>query len=100
MESLAAAARYSKSHFVKTFREVFAETPGSLHAAARLEMAKQLVSQTNLTIGKIAADLGYGSRCAFSRSFKIHTGINATVFRREGERRSRPRDVLAELAEA
>ncbi|MBB5208253.1 helix-turn-helix transcriptional regulator [Chiayiivirga flava] len=88
MDSLAQAARYSKSHFIKAFRDVFGETPGALHVAARIEMAKLLIARSGLSIGEIAADLGYGSRCAFSRSFKLHTGINATVFRREGERRS------------
>lgn len=100
IDSLARAARYSKSHFIKAFRDVFGETPGALHVSARIEMAKTMIARRGMSIGEIAADLGYGSRCAFSRSFKIHTGINATVFRREGERRSRPRDVLAELAEA
>lgn len=106
IDSLARAARYSKSHFIKAFRDVFGETPGALHVAARIEMAKTMISHSGMSIGEIAADLGYGSRCAFSRSFKIHTGINATVFRRQGERRGRSRagvserGAVAELAEA
>lgn len=97
MDSLAQAARYSKSHFIKAFRDVFDETPGALHVAARIEMAKLLISRSGLSIGEIAADLGYGSRCAFSRSFKLHTGINATVFRKQGERR---KSVRMEMADA
>lgn len=103
IDSLARAARYSKSHFIKAFRDVFGETPGALHVSARIEMAKTMIARSGMSIGEIAADLGYGSRCAFSRSFKIHTGINATVFRRQGERRGRmrePKAVLDELAEA
>lgn len=91
LETLSRAARYSKSHFIKAFRDVFGETPGALHVAARIEMAKTLISRSAMSIGEIAADLGYGSRCAFSRSFKIHTGINATVYRSQGERRVRVR---------
>lgn len=91
MDSLARAARYSKSHFIKTFRDVFDETPGALHMSARIEMAKSLIARSGMSIGEIAADLGYGSRCSFSRSFKTHTGLNATHFRKQGERRaSRP----------
>lgn len=82
LDVLASAARYSKSHFVKTFRDVFGETPGALHATARIHMAKLLMGQSGLSIGEIAADVGYGSRCAFSRMFKSRMGMNASSFRK------------------
>lgn len=85
--SLAIASRYSKSHFIKAFRDTFGETPGALHAATRIAMAKQLMTTNDgLSLGEIASGVGYGSRCAFSRSFKTHVGVNASVFRKQSPR--------------
>lgn len=86
LDQLANAAEYSKSHFIKAFRDVFDDTPGALHVQARIAMAKQLIAQGALSLGEIASGVGYGSRCAFSRSFKTHVGMNASVFRKARER--------------
>ena len=85
LSDLADAARYSKSHFVTTFRDVFGETPGALHVQARIAMAQILMSQSGLagcglSVGEIAADVGYGSRSAFSRMFKNRVGVNASTY--------------------
>lgn len=82
LDSLAYAANYSKSHFLRTFRDVFGETPGALLTVSRIAMAKSLMYDSALGIGEIAADVGYGSRCAFSRMFKSHVGVSASSFRR------------------
>ena len=82
LDSLALSANYSKSHFLRTFRDVFGETPGSLLTVSRVAMAKSLMYDSALGIGEIAADVGYGSRCAFSRMFKSQVGVSASTFRR------------------
>lgn len=82
LDSLALAANYSKSHFLRTFRDVFGETPGALLTVSRIAMAKSLMYDSALGIGEIAADVGYGSRCAFSRMFKSQVGVSASSFRR------------------
>lgn len=82
LESLSHAANYSKSHFLRTFRDVFGETPGELLTGARIAMAKTLMSDGAMGISEIAADVGYASRCAFSRMFKNRVGESASNFRR------------------
>lgn len=82
LDSLALAANYSKSHFLRTFRDVFGDTPGALLTVSRIAMAKSLMYDSALGIGEIAADVGYGSRCAFSRMFKSQVGVSASTFRR------------------
>lgn len=82
LDTLAHAANYSKSHFLRTFRDVFGDTPGSLLTSSRVAMAKTLMSDSGMGIAEIAADVGYGSRCAFSRMFKHHVGQTATNFRK------------------
>lgn len=82
LESLSHTANYSKSHFLRTFRDVFGETPGELLTGARIAMAKSLMSDGAMGISEIAADVGYASRCAFSRMFKNRVGESASNFRR------------------
>lgn len=81
LDTLAVAANYSKSHFIRMFREVFGLTPGTLLATARVEMAKSLIAHSDLAIAEIAADVGYDNRFAFSRLFKKRVGVSASNFR-------------------
>ena len=81
LRALADAARYSPSHFLRSFREVFGMTPHDLLTHTRLLRACALIQDGKLAICEIAARVGYESRHAFSRSFKRATGITATRFR-------------------
>ena len=81
LRALAAAARYSPSHFLRSFRDVFGMTPRELLAETRLQLACDLIQDGRLAICEIAASVGYESRHAFSRSFKRATGVTATDFR-------------------
>ena len=81
LESLAAAARYSPSHFLRSFRDVFGKTPRELLTESRLTMACELIRGSDLAICDIASSVGYESRHAFSRLFKRETGSTASDFR-------------------
>lgn len=81
LEQLAAAARYSKSHFLRSFRDVFGHTPHELVVEARMELAKTLIANSDLAISEVAASVGYESRFAFARTFKRHVGLTASDFR-------------------
>lgn len=83
LDSLAAAARYSKSHFLRSFRDVFGCTPHELLIQARMDLAKDLIANSDLAISEIAASVGYESRFAFARSFKKRVGLTATRFRQD-----------------
>ena len=83
LASLAAAARYSKSHFLRSFRDLFGVTPHDLVIQARMELARHLIANSDLAISEVAASVGYESRFAFARSFKNRFGLTATRFRQE-----------------
>lgn len=88
IETLALAARYSKSHFIRLFRDVFGLTPHDLLTEARIDLAKHLISSSRLAISEVASNVGFDSRCAFSRLFKRRVGVSAQDYRRlalEGE---------------
>lgn len=81
LDALAAAARYSKSHFLRMFRDVFGSTPHDLLIQARMEMAKHLIANSDLAISEVAASVGYESRYAFARLFKKRVGMTASDYR-------------------
>jgi len=83
IDSLALASRYSKSHFIRLFRDVFGVTPHDLLTIRRLEVAKSLIAETDLAISEVAATVGFESRFAFARLFRKRTGMSATEYRRE-----------------
>lgn len=84
LETLAAVARYSKSHFLRMFRDMFGSTPHDLVISARMELAKDLITNSDLAISEIAASVGYESRFAFARLFKKRTGMTASDYRQDG----------------
>jgi AraC-like DNA-binding protein len=84
LDTLAAAARYSKSHFLRMFRNVFGSTPHDLVISARMDMAKDLIAHSDLAISEIAASVGYDSRFAFARLFKKRVGMTASDYRQDG----------------
>lgn len=82
IDSLALAARYSKSHFIRIFRDVYGITPHDMLTFARIELAKTLIADGRLAIAEVAANVGFESRYAFSRLFKRHVGLTASDYRR------------------
>jgi AraC-like DNA-binding protein len=83
LDTLAAAARYSKSHFLRMFRDVFGPTPHDLLIEARMDLAKRLIANSDLAISEVAASVGYESRYAFARLFKKRVGMTASDYRHE-----------------
>jgi AraC family transcriptional regulator len=81
LDSLAAAARYSKSHFLRMFRDVFGSTPHDLLIQSRMELAKRLIANSDLALSEVAASVGYESRYAFARLFKKRVGMTASDYR-------------------
>lgn len=80
--ALARRANYSLSHFIRSYRRVFDETPHAALVASRLEHARTLLGSSALAVGEVALASGFENRCAFSRVFKRHFGMTAQDARR------------------
>lgn len=50
----------------------------------RMDKAKWLLCESDLPVGEIARQVGYGSANTFGRAFKRIHGVNATVFKKSG----------------
>ncbi len=68
------AERLIKSYFGITYREKLIMT--------RIEMAKELLVSTNLSIEEIAYQVGYSSRTSVSASFKNYVGTTPVEYKR------------------
>lgn len=71
---LAARANLSRAQFTRRFTAHTGQPPARYVIRARLERARQLLSETNMTVTQVAATLGYADVGYFSRQFKAHTG--------------------------
>lgn len=78
----AAVVGYTVGHFQRIFHRVFGETVQAFVLDQRLELARQLLEGTRLSIGDVGLSAGFESRWAFARQFRQRFGVTAGVFRR------------------
>jgi AraC-like DNA-binding protein len=81
---LAEHAGYSVDHFSRIFRDVMGQSPRDFQINARIDRARQLLSESSLTVSQIADALGYRDVYFFSRQFKQRTGRSPVEYRRRG----------------
>jgi AraC family transcriptional regulator, exoenzyme S synthesis regulatory protein ExsA len=75
LEELARISNRSLSAFKRDFYAVFRTTPGKWLLEKRLFHARNLLANTNKTIGEAAFESGFESTSHFSRSFKERFGV-------------------------
>ena len=81
LEQLAAVVHLDKSYFVRLFRETYGQTPIRLLIHLRMELACDLITNTDLPIGEIARQCGYTDPSYFSAEYKKHYGVTPTMHR-------------------
>lgn len=82
IETLAAVARVSPAHFIRTFRMVFGETPHRYLQRRRVERAAALLRNTDRPVTEICLDVGFISVGTFSRTFHQLMGCSPQAYRR------------------
>src|SRR3984885_4636004 len=85
--ALAAAAGYSREHFIRAFRAAYGETPGRYRSRRRVERACELLRSANLTVTEICHLVGFTSLGTFSARFAELTGMSPTAYRQEAAAR-------------
>ncbi|MCG3148832.1 MAG: HTH-type transcriptional activator RhaR [Verrucomicrobiae bacterium] len=79
---LAQRAGLSRSQFARRFAAATGLAPEPFLIQARIERAKQLLRETEMSIGQIADSLGYRDVFYFSRQYRQVTGQTASAFRK------------------
>jgi AraC family transcriptional regulator, alkane utilization regulator len=84
VEELARAAAVSRSTLAQRFTTLIGEPPMQYLQGWRIQLAKHLLGQTNLSLMEIAQRTGYESQAAFSRAFKRSVGRPPAAWRHTG----------------
>ncbi|MBV6646720.1 MAG: helix-turn-helix transcriptional regulator [Cyclobacteriaceae bacterium] len=74
LDSIAASCSLSKFHMIRTFKEIYGQTPIEYITRLRLQRALELLQNTKKDFGDIAFQLGFSERSAFTRFVKKRTG--------------------------
>ncbi|WP_111412165.1 helix-turn-helix domain-containing protein [Billgrantia lactosivorans] len=85
VERLAALCALSPGHFHALFRELTGITPLAHVQRRRLGHARTLVLRSGLSLGQIAALVGFRDQGSFSRAYRRHFAATPSAERREAE---------------
>ena len=82
LDELAGELGISSYYFSKLFKEEKGETFINFISDKRLEKARQLLAETDLSIKEITAEVGYNDQNYFSRIFKTKYGLSPKEYRK------------------
>lgn len=83
LHQLAKQANWSEQYLIKIFTQYLGCTPYQYILKQKIEKAKTLINETNISLTNIAFDLGFCSYSNFCVAFKKEAGKSPTVFRSE-----------------
>jgi AraC-like DNA-binding protein len=81
-EGLAEEVGMSRSAFADRFTRMLGDPPMRYLAKLRLQGAARALSESDLSIARIAFDVGYESEAAFNRAFKREFGAPPSMWRK------------------
>ncbi len=82
LSELAFVFDYNYSYISAFFKEHTGETLASYYKRRKIEIAKQLIREGNLSESRIAELLNYSTLYAFIKAFKSYTGVSPGKFRK------------------
>ncbi|MCC8135421.1 MAG: AraC family transcriptional regulator [Ruminococcus sp.] len=83
VDVMAANVNMSRSYFQHVYRELFGVSCISDVISAKIEKAKEILSETSCTVSQIAAMCGYDNEEHFMRQFKKLVGVTPTAYRKK-----------------
>ncbi|AJC47256.1 helix-turn-helix transcriptional regulator [Xanthomonas sacchari] len=81
ISELAELTNFSSWYLSKTFHSLYEESPQALSARLRLKRAADLLRDTTMMIGEVAAASGFDNCCSFARAFRARFGVSASQYR-------------------
>jgi AraC-like DNA-binding protein len=83
LEELAREVNLSPFHFARAFRDSTGLPPHRYLIQLRMRRACELLAQTSLSVGEVAAAVGYADTAHFSRLFRRTVGASPGAYRRD-----------------
>ncbi len=81
LKAMADTLHISQYHFCRLFKQSTGMSPHRYLMQQRIERAKQLLKQPELTVTHIAYKCGFANQSHFARYFRRYTGVSPTQFR-------------------
>lgn len=81
ISELAELTSFSSWYFSRTFYSLYEESPQAAAARLRLEHAADLLRNTSMMVGEVAAASGFDNCCSFARAFRARFGTSASRYR-------------------
>lgn len=91
LDTLSRAVGISRAGLAKKFKESLGDTTLHYLTVLRIQRAMKLLSESELTIDGVSAEVGYADGFTFSKSFKRLTGVSPRDFRKEDKIQSKSR---------
>ncbi|HEY0375620.1 MAG TPA: AraC family transcriptional regulator [Pyrinomonadaceae bacterium] len=85
LNEMARVACLSPNHFMRTFKQVFRLTPHQYLTGLRLQTAKQLLRQTELSVTEVCFRVGFESLGHFSWLFRRRVGMPPQEYRKHNK---------------
>jgi len=82
IQPIIASLGISPNYGLEVFQKIYHMSPRKYLSELKLQEAKILLQQPDISLSEIANRLGYKNLSHFSRQFKRWTGINPTAFRK------------------
>lgn len=79
--ALAASLNLSRDHFIRTFKAATGVSPYEMATKLCMDRAKQMLSDPDLSVTRIALQLGFSSSAHFATRFRLHCGASPTQWR-------------------
>lgn len=81
MPQMSALAKLPQSTLIKQYKQIYGIPPKDDLSAMRIQHAKFMLLTQKLPLKEIASRLGFSSASAFSKCFKLHTGILPSMYK-------------------
>ena len=82
LATLAELAQLSPFHFSRAFKQTFGMPPHRYHTARRIERAKTLLADRDLSVTMVALEVGFSETSSFTAAFRRVAGRTPSAYRR------------------
>jgi AraC-like DNA-binding protein len=79
--TMASMAGMSKAHFCRAFKEQVGMSPVRYHRFIRIQRARHLLHNDNLSIAAAAYRVGFHDVSNFNKNFRKFVGVSPTSYR-------------------